>query len=109
MYAIVEQGGKQYKVLQGDVLRIELTDAPADAQTVELDKVLLVRDGDSVRIGDPYVKGVKVVARFQGTAEEAVVKGPKLYPMYFRRRKNSRKKIGHRQKYQEVVIERIEA
>jgi len=109
MYAIIEQGGKQYKVVQGDMLRIELTDAPADAQTIQLDKVLLVRDGDSIRIGEPYVKGAKVTARFQGTAEESVVKGPKLYPMYFRRRKNSKKKIGHRQKYQQVVIERIEA
>lgn len=109
MYAIIEQGGKQYKVLQGDILRIELTEASGDAQTLQLDKVLLVRDGDSIRIGDPYVKDARVVARFQGTADESVVKGPKVHSMYFRRRKNSRKKIGHRQKYQQVVIERIEA
>lgn len=108
MYAIIEQGGKQYKVSEGDVLRIELTDTAPDAQEIVLDKVLMVRDENSVRLGSPYLEGAKVTARFDGTAEDSVVKGPKLYPMYFRRRKSSSKKIGHRQKYLQVVIERIE-
>ncbi len=109
MYAVVEQGAKQYKVADGDILSIELTELSPDATTIELDKVLLVSDGETVKIGTPYVEGAKVFASFKTTAEEAVVKGQKLYPMYFRRRKNSRRRIGHRQKYLQVVIDRIEA
>jgi len=54
------------------------------------------------------VDGAKVIASFKTTAEQALVKGKKLYPMYFRRRKNSKKRIGHRQKYLQVVIDKIE-
>ena len=109
MYAVIEQGDKQYKVAQGDVLNIELTEVPADAKSIELDKVLFISDGDAVKIGTPYLDGAKVVASFKATAEDAVVKGPKLYPLHFRRRKNSSRKIGHRQKYLQVVIDSIEA
>ena len=109
MYAIIEQGGKQYKVSQGDVVNIELTEVPADAKTIELDKVLFVSDGKKVQVGSPYLKGAKVVASFKVSAEDAVVKGPKLYPMHFRRRKNSSRKMGHRQKYLQVMIDTIEA
>ncbi len=109
MYAVVEQGGKQYRLAQGDCLNIELTDVPGDAETIELDKVLFVNDGEKVKIGTPYLKGAKVVASFKTTAEKSVVKGKKLYPMHFRRRKNSKRRIGHRQKYLQVTIDRIEA
>ncbi len=109
MYAVIKQGSKQYKIAQGDCLNIELTDVPSDAQTIELDKVLFVNDDGKVKIGTPYLEGAKVVASFKGTAEEAVVKGKKLYPMHFRRRKNSKRRIGHRQKYLQVVIDRIES
>jgi large subunit ribosomal protein L21 len=109
MYAVIEQGGKQYKVAEGDVLNIELTEVPADAKSIELDKVLFVGDGDTVKIGTPYLDGAKVIASFKATAEDAVVKGPKLYPLHFRKRKNSSRKIGHRQKYLQVVIDSIEA
>ena len=109
MYAVIEQGSKQYKVAEGDRLNIELTDVAPDAQTIELDKVLLVSDGEDVKIGTPYIVGAKVVASFKTTAEEAVVKDKKLYPTHFRRRKNSKKRIGHRQKYLQVVIDKIEA
>ena len=109
MYAVIEQGGKQYKVAQGDVLNIELTEVPADAKSIELDKVLFVSDGDAVKIGTPYLDGAKVIASFKATAEDAVVKGPKLYPLHFRKRKNSSRKIGHRQKYLQVIIDSIEA
>jgi large subunit ribosomal protein L21 len=109
MYAVIEQGGKQYKVAQGDVLNIELTEVPADAKSIELDKVLFIRDGDAVKIGTPYLEGAKVIASFKATAEDAVIKGPKLYPLHFRKRKNSSRKIGHRQKYLQVVIDSIEA
>ncbi len=109
MYAVVEQGGKQYRLAHGDCLNIELTDVPGDAETIELDKVLFVNDGEKVKIGTPYLKGAKVVASFKTTAEKSVVKGKKLYPMHFRRRKNSKRRIGHRQKYLQVTIDRIEA
>ncbi|MBN2316836.1 MAG: 50S ribosomal protein L21 [Sedimentisphaerales bacterium] len=109
MYAVIEQGSKQYKVTEGECLNIDLTDVSPDAKTIELDKVLLVSDGEDVKIGTPYIDGAKVVASFKTTADEAVVKGQKLYPTHFRRRKNSKKRIGHRQKYLQVVIDKIEA
>ena len=109
MYAVIEQGGKQYKVAEGDVLNIELTEVADDATTIELDKVLFIGDGADVKIGTPYLEGAKVVASFKETAEDAVIKGPKLYPLNFRKRKNSCRKIGHRQKYLQVIIESIEA
>ena len=109
MYAVIEQGGKQYKVAQGDCLNIELTDVSPNAETLELDKLLFVNDGKKIKIGKPYLKGAKVVVSFKTTAEESIVKGKKLYPMHFRRRKNSKRRIGHRQKYLQVVIDKIEA
>ena len=108
MYAVIEQGGKQYKVEQGDIINIELTDAAPDAKTIDLDKVLFVSDGQNIQVGTPYLDGAKVVATFRVNAEQAVVKGPKLYPAYHRRRKNSSKRVGHRQKYLQVVIDSIE-
>jgi large subunit ribosomal protein L21 len=114
VYAVIEQGGKQYKIAEGDCLNIELTDVAPDAETIELDKVLFVSDGEKVKIGTPYLEGAKVVASFgsatgKTTAQEAVVKGKKLYPTHFRRRKNSMRRIGHRQKYLQVAIDKIEA
>ena len=108
MYAVIEQGGKHYKVSEGDRLKIELTDVSPEAKTIELDKVLLVSDGKEVKLGKPYLKGAKVVASFKESAAEAVVKGKKLYPTYLRKRKHSRKRVGHRQKYLQIVIEKIE-
>lgn len=107
MYAVIEQGSKQYKVAEGDLLDIELTEVSPDAQTIEMDKVLFVSDGAKVKIGTPYIEGAKVVASFAATAADSVIKGPKLYPMYFRRRKASKKRIGHRQKYLQVTIDKI--
>jgi large subunit ribosomal protein L21 len=109
MYAVIEQGGKQYKLVQGDCINIELADVSPDAKTVELDKVLFASDGEKVKIGTPFLKGAKVVASFKTTAADAVVKGKKLYPMHFRRRKNSKRRIGHRQKYLQVTIDKIQA
>ena len=109
MYAVIEQGGKQYKVSQGDVIQIELTEVEADAKTIELNKVLFVSDGTNIKVGTPYLEGAKVIAKFQATAEDGLVKGPKLYPTHFRRRKNSARRIGHRQKYLQVLIDAIEA
>jgi large subunit ribosomal protein L21 len=109
MYAVIEQGSKQYKVTQGESLDVELTGAAPDAATLEIDKVLLINDGENIKIGDPYVSGAKVIASFQDTADESIVKGLKLYPQHFRRRKASKKRVGHRQKYHRIVIDKIEA
>ena len=109
MYAVIEQGSKQYKVAEGDYLNIDLTNVSPHAKTIELDKVLLISDGEKVQVGTPFLEGAKVIASFKTTAEEGVVKGKKLYPMHFRRRKNSKKRIGHRQKYLQVVIDKIKA
>ncbi len=109
MYAVVEQGGQQFKVAEGDNISIDLTQVDSEAQEIMLDKVLLVSDGENVQVGTPYIEGAKVTAAFADKAENAVSKGPKLYPAHFRRRKNSRKRIGHRQKYLDVTIAKIEA
>lgn len=109
MYAIIEQGAKQYKVSKGDVIEIELTEVADNAKTIELNKVLFVSDGQQVKIGTPYLEGAKVIASFKTTAAEGVVKGPKIIAQTFRRRKNSGTKIGHRQKYLQVTIDSIEA
>ena len=108
MYAVIEQGGKQYKVSQGDVINIELTEVAADAKTIDLDKVLFVSDGKKIQVGTPFLDGAKVIASFKVTAEDAVESGPKLRTAHFRRRKNSSKRLGHRQKYLQVMIDSIE-
>ncbi len=109
MYAVIEQGGKQYKVSQGDVIQIELTEVAPDAKTIELDKVLFISDGKEVKVGTPYLDGARVIASFSTTAEDALAKGPKLYPTHLRKRKNSRRRMGHRQKYLQIIIDTIEA
>jgi large subunit ribosomal protein L21 len=109
MYAVIEQGSKQYKVAEGDCINIELTDISPDAEKIELDKVLFVSDGENIKIGTPFLEGAKVIASFKTTAEDAVVKGKKLYPMNMRKRKNSKRRIGHRQKYLQITIDKIQA
>ncbi len=102
MYAIIEDGGKQYKVAQGENVCIELKDLPEGESTVEFDRVLLCRDGEATLIGKPYLDGAKVVGKVNGKVD-----GPKLYPATFKRRKNCRRRIGHKQKYLEVEITEI--
>jgi large subunit ribosomal protein L21 len=109
MYAIFEQGGKQYKVSEGETVEVDLVDIDLQAKEMTFEKVLFVGDGANNKIGKPYLDGAKITAKFQTTAEEAVVKGPKLYPATFRRRKDSRRRIGHRQKSLQVTIEKIQA
>ncbi len=109
MYAVIEQGGKQYRVAEGDSLNIELTSIDPDATAIEFDKVLFVGNGEDIKVGTPYIDGAKVLANFKTTAQESLLKGPKLYPTHFRRRKNSQRRIGHRQKYLQVSIGKIEA
>ncbi len=109
MYAIIEQGGKQYKVSQGDKLNIELVDVAEGAETIELNNVMFINDGEQVKVGKPYIDGAKVVAKLNVFNGDAIAKGPKVFAGYLRRRKNSKKKVGHRQKYLQVIIDSIEA
>ena len=109
MYAVIEQGGKQYRVAEGDCLNIDLAAVDPEATAIEIDKVLFVGNGEDVKVGTPYIEGAKVIASFKTSAQEAVVKGPKLYPTHFRRRKKSQRRIGHRQRYLQVSIDKIEA
>ncbi|MBL8715909.1 MAG: 50S ribosomal protein L21 [Myxococcales bacterium] len=97
MFAVIQTGGKQYKVAQGDVLRVEkLVGNVGDAIT--FDKVLLV-GADSVKVGTPFVAGAKVSAQIVSEG-----RGKKLIVYKFRRRKNYRRKAGHRQPYTELKI-----
>ncbi len=102
MYAIFEDGGRQYKVSTGDRISVDLRDLPEGQDTLEFNRVLLLGDGPDARIGQPLVEGAKVVGKV-----EAEVKGPKLISFKMRRRKNYRRKIGHRQRHLQVTISDI--
>ncbi len=103
MYAVVSTGGKQYRLTQGEVLRVEKLDAEEGA-TVELDKVLMIADGDKLNIGAPLIEGgkVSVVIKSHG-------RGKKVEIMKFRRRKHHQKRTGHRQSYTEIEVTGISA
>jgi large subunit ribosomal protein L21 len=103
MYAIVATGGKQYRVKEGEKLRVEKLTAEA-GETVELDQVLLVGEGEDVKVGAPYVEGAKVTATVSEHGRLDKVKIIK-----FRRRKHHRKQMGHRQSYTEIEITGITA
>ena len=103
MYAIVATGGKQYRVKEGEKLRVEKLSIEA-GESVELDKVLLIGEGDDVKIGVPYLDGAKVTATVTENG-----RGDKVKIVKFRRRKHSRKQMGHRQPYTEIEITGISA
>ena len=101
MYAIVKDGGRQYKCEVGRKMFLELRDVE-DGATLELDQVLLISKEEGVVVGQPTIEGAKVVCEVMRKA-----KGPKLVIRWFRRRKNSRKKNGHRQTYIQVEVKEI--
>ena len=98
MYAIIKTGGKQYKVEQGDTIRVEKINAEAGGE-VNLDEVLMVADGDNVSVGAPVVQGASVAATVTAHG-----RGEKIRIVKFRRRKHHRKQMGHRQAYTELKI-----
>jgi large subunit ribosomal protein L21 len=98
MYAIFRALGKQFRAEKGKTLRLPLMDAEAGSK-VTFDEVLLSSDGQTIQAGTPLVSGAKVVAEVVGQGKE-----PKIYVFKFKRRKNYRRKTGHRQKYTEVRI-----
>ncbi|MDE1898484.1 MAG: 50S ribosomal protein L21 [Xanthomonadaceae bacterium] len=103
MYAVIKTGGKQYRVMQGEVLRVELLDAEVDS-TVRFDQVLLVGEGESIQVGAPLVAGAVVSAKVRAHG-----RADKVRIVKFRRRKHYRKQMGHRQHYTEVEITGISA
>ncbi len=101
MYAVIESGGKQYRVQPGDVLRLEKL--PAEPQQEFLiDKVLMVAEGDKVAVGSPYVEGARVVATVLGHE-----KGRKIVVFKYKPKKNYHRKKGHRQWYTRVAVKDI--
>ena len=103
MYAVFQSGGKQHRVVEGQTLRLEKLDLETGS-SIEFEQVLLVADGDNIHVGAPYVNGGKVVAEVvdHGRADKVKV-------IKFRRRKHSRKQMGHRQWFTEVKITGINA
>ncbi len=99
MYAIIETGGKQYRVQEGDELNVELL---GEEGAVKFDKVLFFTDGKNSEIGVPYVSKCVVHAEVMG-----LDKGPKVIAFKYKRRKNYRRTVGHRQKYSRVKITKI--
>ena len=103
MFAVIETGGKQYKVSEGEVLFVEKLDVAAEDE-IKFDKVLAISNDNGFKVGAPYVEGATV---------DAVVvkngKAPKIYVMTYKPKKNEKKKMGHRQLYTKVEITKIEA
>ena len=99
-YAIIETGGKQYRVEEGQILNVEKL--PSASESIVFDKVVAYNDGGGLKVGAPYLKDVKVEARFLG--EE---RGSKVVIFKYKRRKSYDKKIGHRQIYTKIKIEKI--
>jgi large subunit ribosomal protein L21 len=97
MYAIVTDGSRQIKVEEGQVLNIDYRSVPA-GEKITFDRVLAI-GGDSARIGQPVVAGASVTAEVLGPTQ-----GPKVFVQKFRRRKNSRRRTGHRQLHTQVKI-----
>ncbi|WP_251979131.1 50S ribosomal protein L21 [Salinicola avicenniae] len=103
MYAVIKSGGKQYRVQEGQTLKLEKLEVPT-GETLELDQVLLVADGDDVKVGAPLVEGAKVTAEIVSHG-----RGDKVQIIKFRRRKHHMKRQGHRQWFTEVKITGISA
>ncbi|MFP4031892.1 MAG: 50S ribosomal protein L21 [Desulfococcaceae bacterium] len=101
MYAVVNSGGKQYKVQKGDILRVERMDGQV-GDTVDFDRVLMFNDGEDVRIGQPLLEDVKV--RGEIVAQD---KSKKILVFKYKRRKGYRRTQGHRQPFTAVRIDRI--
>ena len=96
MYAIIKTGGKQYRVEKDSIIDVELL---PNEESVEFSEVLMLNDGKSTEVGAPSVKGALVQGKVLG-----IFPGPKVQSMKFKRRKNYRRKFGHRQKYTRVQI-----
>ncbi len=101
MFAIIETGGKQYKVNEGDVIFVEKLDC-GEGESVVFDKVLAVSTEEGFKAGTPTVEGATVSANVVKNG-----KSKKIYVMTYKSKKNEKRKIGHRQPYTKVQIEKI--
>jgi len=101
-YAVIETGGKQYRVQQGDVVSVELIEGAEAGQSVEITRVLAVNDGTGLKVGVPTVEGAKVLAE---VVEE--YRAPKVVAFKKKRRKGYHRKVGHRQHLLKVKIASI--
>ncbi len=102
MFAVIETGGKQYRVQPGDVIDVELLGADSGSETFDFDRVLLFGDGDDVQFGSPLLDGAKVTVALVDR-----VRGPKIKVFKKKRRKGYRRTRGHRQDLQRVRIDSI--
>jgi len=103
MYAVVEAGGKQYRVNEGNRIRVEKYDVEVGS-VISLDKVLLLGKDDGAVVGSPYVSGATVTAKVTGHGKE-----DKVIVFKYRRKKNYRRFRGHRQQYTDLTVESINA
>jgi len=101
-FAVIETGGKQYVVSVGDILEVELLGEHKEGDKVVFDKVLLSDNGKDATIGSPYIDGAKVDATYLGD-----IKGKKISIIRYKAKSNRDRKIGHRQKYAQVQIDKI--
>ena len=101
MFAIIETGGKQYTVNEGDVIFVEKLEV-AEGDKITFDRVLVVSDADGIKVGAPVVEGATVTANVLKNG-----KAKKIYVMTYKPKKNEKRKIGHRQPYTKVQIEKI--
>lgn len=103
MYAVIKTGGKQYKVQQGDVIYVEKLDV-ADGADVSFDEVIMVENDGKMTVGSPFVKGASVSGKVVKTG-----RGKKITVFTYRPKKDSKRKMGHRQSYTKVQIDEIKA
>ena len=103
MYAIIETGGKQYKVEKDDVIFIEKLDVEAESE-ISFDKVIAIGSDDGIKVGAPYVEGASVTAKVIKNG-----KGKKIVVATYKPKKNEKRKMGHRQPYTKVEISAVNA
>ncbi|MCL2081324.1 MAG: 50S ribosomal protein L21 [Oscillospiraceae bacterium] len=103
MLAIIETGGKQYRVAEGDIIYVEKLNA-AEGDDIKFDNVLAVFENEKVKLGTPFVKGVEVIGKVLKNG-----KNKKIVVFKFKAKKNYRKKTGHRQPYTKVQINTVAA
>lgn len=101
MYAVITSGGKQYRVMEGQTLKLEKLPAEVGS-TIDFKEVLMVANGDDIKLGKPFIDGSKVTASVVSHG-----RGKKIHIIKFKRRKHHMKRMGHRQDYTEVKIEKI--
>ncbi|MBO9481385.1 MULTISPECIES: 50S ribosomal protein L21 [Gammaproteobacteria] len=98
MYAVIRTGGKQYRVTEGEILKVEKL-SNAAGESLEINDVLMIANGEELKVGAPVVEGAKVTAEVVSHG-----RGPKIKIIKFKRRKHHRKQMGHRQWFTELKI-----